>query len=129
VIRILKSRRVRLDSRDNNGSDAFIGGRTELDGSGVLTVTIDENENPLVEGRDAETGVGVRGYPESREEVAEHEIAGEARALMRDPNVSRAVSGPAAVDVENRYRERRGNPFRRQGHTGWLGSGPMRRWP
>jgi len=120
---------VRLESKDNSGSSAFIGGRTELDGSGVITVTIDENENPLVEGRDARTGERVREYSQSREEVSEHEIAGEARAIMRDRNISSAASGRAAVDAENRYRERRGNSFRREGHTGRLGSGPMRRWP
>lgn len=121
--------RVRLEPTDNSGSSTFIGGRTELDASGVITVTIDENENPLVEGRNIETGEHVREYSQSREEVAEHEIAGEARALMRDPNISSAASGRAAVDAENRYRERRNNPFRRQGHTGRLGPGPMRTWP
>ena len=121
--------RVRLESTDNSGSDAFIGGRTELDASGVITVTIDETENPLVEGRNADTGERVREYSQSREEVGEHEIAGEARALMRNPTISSEASGRAAIDAENRYRERRGNPFRRQVHTGRLGPGPMRRWP
>lgn len=121
--------RVRLESTDNSGSSAFIGGRTERDASGVITVTIDENENPLVDGRNAETGERMRSYSESREEVAEHEIAGEARAIMRDSDIPRADSGRAAVDAENRYRERRGNPFRREDHSGRLGPGRMRRWP
>lgn len=121
--------RVRLESKDNSGSNAFIGGRTEQDASGVITVTIDESENPVVAGRNAETGERVREYSQSREEVAEHEIAGEARAIMRNPSISSAAGGRAAVDAENRYRERRGNPFRRQDHGGRLGTGPMRRWP
>jgi len=107
----------------------IIGGRTELDASGVITVTIDERENPLVDGRNAETRERMRDYSQSREEVAEHEIAGEARAIMRDPDISRAASGRAAVDAENRYRERRENPFRRENHTARLGRGPMRPWP
>ena len=121
--------RIRLEATDTSGSGAFIGGRTELDASGVITVTIDESENPLVEGHNADTGAIVNEYSQSREEVAEHEIAGEARAIMRDPDISSAASGQAAVDAENRYRERRSNPFRRHGHTGQLGQGPMRRWP
>jgi len=121
--------RVRLEPTDNSGSSAFIGGRTEMDGSGIITVTIDESENPLVEGRDAATGEHVREYSQSREEVAEHEIAGEARAIMRNPGISSTASGRAAVAAENRYRERRDNPFRRQGHSGRPGQGPMRRWP
>ncbi len=91
-----------------------IGGRTNTtrnaDGSLSISVTINREIDVTVRGEDS------MGRPAQRtlntEEKVEHELASHVRGQLE----GHPVSGPSAVDPDNRYRQRVGIHFRRVGH-------------
>lgn len=85
------------------------------DGSEVTAVTFDPSDIVTVSGRNASTGTRVREYEMPMEEQAEHEIAGHVRDRLTG---GRPNNEEGAIAAENRFRERNGNDFRREGHRG-----------
>jgi hypothetical protein len=105
---------VRFDTKDVDGNPVN-GARTQLDKSGIITVTLDPTDDAHVSGVDASTGKPVPDYIESMPERGEHEIAGHV-----DDMLTHGKGDAKSIRAENEYRARRGESFRRVSHKGWV---------
>jgi RHS repeat-associated protein len=86
---------------------------TMKDGSTKIVVTIDTSETVVMSGSDATTGRNVQGYEASDQEVLEHEVVGHVQDGLNGVNRGRRRDEQNAIQQENAFRERSGNPFRR----------------